>query len=145
MNRSRRRLATHLCETRIAAAVFALAFLFSNAGCRKPPETPLPKTYPVTGRIVDREGNQLKTGSIQFESIVDVKTQALGKVEPDGSFTMTTVVGEAMVPGAIEGPHKVTFLPVGRDLLPVYFDAPFKVSPGENHIKLTYPHGRSAK
>src|SRR5262245_12467914 len=113
---------------------FALTLLLVCDACRKPPETPLPKTYPVTGLIVDQQGKPLTMGSIQFESMVDVKTQALGKVQPDGYFTMTTVVGEAMVPGAIEGPHKVSFLPVGRDQLPAYFDAQFKVGPGENNI-----------
>jgi hypothetical protein len=123
----------------------AIVLLACTAGCSKTPKESLPTTFPVTGQIVDKSGQPLTAGVVQFESTVSEKTQAMGKIQPDGSFTMTTVIGEAMAPGAIEGPHKVSFLPVGRDLLPAYFDAPFKVGPGENKIKLTYPHGRSAK
>ena len=119
--------------------------LASHAGCSTPPIAELPKTYPVTGKVVDHAGQPVTTGVVEFVSLADEKTQAVGKLRPDGTFSLTTMVGDISLPGGVEGQHKVTLLPVSRGQRPIYFTKRYNVEPGENHFELTYSHGSSGQ
>jgi hypothetical protein len=117
----------------------ASLLLVNSLGCNRTPTPPLPTTYPATGQVVDKSGKPVTIGTIEFVSAVDGKTDAVGKLQADGTFSLITVVGKEMVSGAVEGAHKVTFLPGSQEQVPVYFKETCKVVPGANHFKLTYP------
>jgi hypothetical protein len=105
------------------------------SGCGRAAEE-LPTTFPVTGTVVNKVGKPLNDGRIEFVSTIDPKTQAIGKLQPDGSFTLLTAIGKEVLPGAIEGPHKVTLLPGSQTQEPIYFTDTCTVKSGQNHFKL---------
>jgi hypothetical protein len=57
-------------------------------GCGSSPTLPIAQPVPVKGRITYR-GKPLNQGSITLEA-TDGGRDAKGKIEPDGSFTLTT-------------------------------------------------------
>lgn len=130
-------LSTRRLDNRIVIACAILAF---QIGCSQGPTTPLPETYKVTGKVVDKTGQPLTYGSVEFTSLVEVKTQAVGRLQSDGTFSLHTYVDSSAVPGAIEGAHDVVFHPGIREQETFRFKGPFKVGPGENHFELTYPY-----
>jgi hypothetical protein len=76
-------------------------------GCGEPRR----KTFPISGRVVFADGSPVKVGTIETKSIQH-SVQATGKIERDGSFSLTTYQeGD----GAVEGEHQcvvVQFIPL---------------------------------
>lgn len=88
----------YLCQ-----ATLALACLFQS-GCGDPG----PKTYPVKGKIINREGKPVKSGMVLFESVDDPKIQASGDLSSDGTFALDSNLGK---PGTVAGKHRVMIEP----------------------------------
>src|SRR5262245_17379831 len=102
-------------SVRSVRLLFALAAvsLALGAGCRSDPAV---KTYPATGRVVVKGGGSLAGGVVEFQSLTDSGRMTSGKVEKDGSFTLSTLIDGKRVPGAVEGPYRVTVIPpMGED------------------------------
>jgi hypothetical protein len=89
------------------------------AGCKADPY----KLVPVTGKVTSCEGKPAAGGVIVFAPIdAPDKTgrkagnpgrEARGEVGADGTFTLTTI-GIPPKPGAVAGPHRITFeMPTG--------------------------------
>lgn len=134
------------CRTsRRLHSALILVLLAGVWGCGKESAVLLPTTHTVAGQIVDKSGRPLTFGAVEFVSMRDEKVQAIGKVNPDGTFSLMTVIGKDSVPGAVEGPHRVTFMPSMRGQAPHYFPDKCEVRPGDNRIKLTYPYAASSK
>src|SRR4029079_4816660 len=90
------------------------------AGCKADPY----KLVRVTGKVTSCEGKPAAGGVIVFAPIdAPDKTgrkagnpgrEARGEVGADGTFTLTTI-GIPPKPGAVAGPHRITFeMPTGR-------------------------------
>ena len=64
-----------------------------------------PSTYPVQGSVKFEDGAPVEIGSVEFRSIEgEERTMARGKIEKDGSFTLSTFEpGD----GALPGEHQV--------------------------------------
>ena len=123
-----------------ALLTLALAALLSSVGCSGGPSEPLPATFPVTGKVVFKEGEPCTGGAIQFQSEVDPAITALGEIEPDGSFSLFTHLDGNRLPGAIEGPHEVTVMPPSSEsqmAMPITLAAPYSVQPKENDFTVT--------
>jgi hypothetical protein len=98
--------------TRLAAPAMALLLAVGCAGGGKP----MPKTYPVTGKVVQADGSPLAGGLIHFKPETNAEVTTTGVIQSDGSFTLRTTLDTQQVPGAVEGPHTVTILPpLGQD------------------------------
>lgn len=138
MNRigARRRSHRRLLEW----TIFANAILAFQVGCSRPPDVNVPATFEVTGKVVDKSGKQVTHGMVEFVSLVDAKSQASGKLRPDGTFTLHTYVAESVVPGAVAGAQEVRFHPGVRGQEPYQFKGPFEVVAGKNHFELKYPY-----
>ena len=82
----------------LLAAMFAgtMALTFSGCGPSYPP------TYQVTGKVTV-DGQPLQQGTITFYPTQG--RSALGKIQPDGSYTLTTFNDDD---GAVPGSHQVT-------------------------------------
>jgi hypothetical protein len=81
-------------------------------GCSSRPEPSGPKTYPVNGKVAFTKGGSVKTlfdrqALIAFESVDQPGVRAIGEIQEDGSFTVSTVKAGVAKPGAVEGTHKV--------------------------------------
>jgi hypothetical protein len=81
------------------------------AGCSQA-DLPGPKTVPVEGKIVFTKGGTpadlADVGvAIQLQSVEMPDLQAVGEIEPDGSFTVATQLDEGMKRGAVPGKHRV--------------------------------------
>jgi hypothetical protein len=123
-------------QLQVALASIALAICL---GCRNGSPEELPKTFPVVGKVVDSAGHPVTSGAVEFVSTANEKIQAVGKLQPDGTFSLTTMVGSASLPGAVEGKHKVTLLPGGRGGRPHYFKETLHVKTSENQFELALP------
>ncbi len=81
---------------------FGLLFFFfaaiSISGCGPAG----PATYPVRGKITFEDGSPAQVGLIEFRSAD--RTIARGKIESDGSYSLTTFEPND---GALEGEHQV--------------------------------------
>src|SRR3954454_24517406 len=99
----------------IAALLVALL-----SGCKGDPY----KLVAVTGTVTSCEGKPAAGGVVVFAPIDNPEVtgrksgnpgrEARGEVAADGTFTLTTI-GIPPKPGAVTGPHRVTFeMPTGR-------------------------------
>ena len=75
-------------------------------------------TYPVVGTVLFENGDPVRFGVIEFLPVGDVPS-ARGKIDPEGSFSLTTFEGDD---GAAAGKYRVIVIqpfiaPVGK-LLP---------------------------
>ena len=88
---------------------FAL-FSITHLGCESAP--PGPETVPITGKIEFVKGGDIaklhdREGAVEFESVEKPGTKALGAINADGTFTMTTLVEAAGKEGVVPGKHRV--------------------------------------
>ena len=67
----------------------------------------MPKTYPAKGKVVFKGGKPVTDGRIQFQSVSDSQIKALGEINKDGSFSLTTYVADKNRRGAPAGPYRV--------------------------------------
>jgi hypothetical protein len=67
----------------------------------------MPRTYPVKGKVVFKGGGPVTDGRIQFQSAADPPFKAVGDIDNDGGFSLTTYVGAKKVRGAPRGPYRV--------------------------------------
>lgn len=130
-----------LCPIRlmlIAMTTLVLLFVFSLPGCGGKPAPPIPKTYPVSGKVVASH-NQIPTGSmIQFQP-QDAALTAQGQIEADGSFKLGVFFHGNVLGGATEGSHHVTIIPpmtVERTGRPIILEETYTIEPKENHLTI---------
>jgi len=96
----------------VLAAGIAAAAISALAGCGdKPPDIGF-KTFPVAGKITFTKGGEVKTlydrqGLVSFESVEQPGVRAIGEIQADGSFTLSTVKDGLSAPGAVAGTHRV--------------------------------------
>jgi hypothetical protein len=128
----------------------ALAAVLLATGCQG--GKALPKTYPVSGKVVYSDGTPMTGGLVQFKPKGNAEVTTSGAIAQDGSFTLNSFVDNQKVTGAIEGPHTVTILPpLGQDqhaargssVQPIELRESFTVKPDEsNTFTITLPKGR---
>jgi hypothetical protein len=92
------------------SGILATIFL-GLASCGKAPTNGL-KTIPVQGRVTFTKGGVVKTlydrqGIIVFDSVEQPGMRAIGEIQEDGSFTVSTVKDGVSTSGAVEGTHRV--------------------------------------
>jgi hypothetical protein len=87
------------------------SLLMTPMGCG--PSTPAgPETVPVSGKIEFVKGGDIaklhdREGAIEFESSDSPGQRAIGAINQDGSFTMTSMVANAGKEGVVPGKHRV--------------------------------------
>ncbi len=118
----------------------ALAGLFVLvAGCAGGDK--LPKLHPVSGKAYGRDGKPLSRGTVQFQHATDTTLTVTGDIQPDGSFTLQTIKGKQLLPGAIEGDYTATVslpIPEGEHAPPppISYSRTFHVEAKENVFEL---------
>ncbi len=120
--------------TRLIGLLLAAAGL---AGCGG---GDLPKTYPVSGKVVFAGGKPLAGGAVQLRLNSDPSKAASGEIKADGTFSLHTIVGNKKLAGAVEGEHDVSVIPLmGEDqkLIEVRVkQSPIRIEPKENSITI---------
>jgi hypothetical protein len=101
----------------------------------------MPKTYPVKGKVVFKGGKPVTDGRIQFQRPADAQIKALGDIDQDGSFSLTTYVGAKKVPGAPVGPYSVV-VELERPTKVVALPSTFTVEPRENDFTIAIERPR---
>jgi hypothetical protein len=86
----------------------------------------LPKTYPVTGRVVQKNGRAFTGGSVTFKSVSDETIIADGEIGPDGTFSLRTKMHGLDKPGAAAGEHHVMVEDPKRNVAP---DGQLRITP----------------
>jgi hypothetical protein len=110
---------------------WAAIVLIAIAGCGPG----LPKTYPVKGKVVFKGGKPVRDGRIQFQSSADPQNRALGDLDRDGSFSLTTYVGAKKVSGAPAGTYNVV-VELERPAALVALPTPYTVESRENDFTI---------
>jgi len=82
-------------------------------GCRGKADAPKAPfdTLPVEGKVAFKEGkgriNRLERGKVWFKSKSDAKVEAVGTIDGEGAFTLSTLTSERAWPGVPPGQYKV--------------------------------------
>lgn len=126
--------------------LFLVALLLP--GC-KDKEPLVPTTYPVSGKVLYKDGTPMRKGMINFRSVTDASVSADGIVSNDGTFTLTTLTqAKQKSAGAIEGEHRVTIIFMVEDQVaarppdPLTLKETYKILPQESNqieIKIDRP------
>jgi hypothetical protein len=100
------------------------------------------KFNPVKGRVFT--GDQPMTqGTVEFQPVSDPNFTSAGPIQPDGSFTLTTIMPGKTNSGAPEGEYRVMISvpqpPGQRPVGPFRIPEKITVNPGENDFKLRIP------
>jgi hypothetical protein len=102
---------TRTCSRRWGRILLLAAGLLAAAACG----SGLPRTHPVKGRVVfkDGDGKLLQGATVEFKSVTDPDISAEGEVQADGTFTIrsTSKDGRTTVEGAVAGEHRVRVIP----------------------------------
>jgi hypothetical protein len=101
-----------------------IAGILLTAGCAKDYDPPPPLTFAVSGQVRDAAGAPLARALVQFVSRRQPSLNMSTVTEADGTFTITTICGNHLLNGAIEGPCRVLITP------------PFTVPPGPQTVTL---------
>lgn len=116
-------------------ALLLLFLLFAGCGSKTPPPN-LPTVYKVSGKVLDKAGQPVAGGTVQFESIKTQGTTAIGEVGPDGTFQIRTMVDGHRLEGAVVGEQRVTYIPqMTQDqagAIPVVLPQNLDVKPQDN-------------
>ncbi|MDB5336318.1 MAG: hypothetical protein JWN70_1937 [Planctomycetaceae bacterium] len=127
----------------IAVAMLLSAVSLSGAGCAaKKPSAPPPKTFPVTGKVVTKDGKPVAGGMVEFQSKTNNQLSVTSEIKPDGTFSLISRRDGEQFPGATEGDYQVTLFPpmsASQTESPKTLPETFKVEPKENAITLTVP------
>ena len=123
---------------RLSALALAVALVIGS-GCTGGEK--LSKTFPVTGKVFGRDGKPLTGGMVQFQHTTDLTLTVTGEIQPDGSFTLQTIKGKQVLPGAIEGEYTATAMlpiPAGEHAppRPITFPQTIRIEAKDNAIEL---------
>ena len=116
-----------------------LTMLLAAAGCSRQPETPLPTTFPVSGKVVSRAGRPMAGGAVQFQCTTDAKVTAIGEIRPDGSFSLSYPFERKRLPGTVAGQYRVTVIPPMTDAqtgVPIELPQAYTVEAKENRFTI---------
>jgi hypothetical protein len=115
-------------------------------GCSAEPPVNLPKLFGVVGHVNRAGGEAITGGALQFQSIDQPDYVALAEIQPDGSFTLHTIVDGQKFTGAVVGPQRVTYLPRTSQSEsaeePHTFKEPFVVKAEDNQFTIAIPAKR---
>ena len=106
-----------------------------------------PTTYPVTGTVVAADGTPLTDGMIELRTAEGKPLSAMGMIQPDGTFELSTMSGNQKLPGAVAGLHQVTVIPPSSDpqdiqstAMPISLPTPVEVrAQAENQLTVKLP------
>lgn len=83
------------------------------AGCGGSTVSPVPTTQPAKGKLLDKSGQPVKEGSIEFVSIGATPSRATSEISADGTFSLSLMTADGKkYGGAEEGEYKVTYYPL---------------------------------
>ena len=121
-----------------ALGTLVLLVVCGLSGCHRKAQWPIPKTYPVTGKVVVSQGQIPVGATIEFRP-KNVELAADGLIAADGSFSLTILFHEQRLPGATEGLHQVLVRQHLGDT--IVLNESYTIEPKENHfiVKLDTP------
>jgi hypothetical protein len=116
-------------------------------GCGNQSAEGLPQTYEVRGVVMTAEGDKLAGGSIEFTPQQAGGQRFMGRINPDGSFTATTIAATGTAAGAPQGTYIAVVIPPmsneatqQHQVQPIKIAEEFTVSPtGENVFTIRLP------
>jgi hypothetical protein len=101
----------------------------------------MPKTYPAKGKIVFKGGKPVTDGRIQFQSTEHPQIKALGDIDKDGRFSLTTFVEAKNAAGAPAGTYRVV-VELERPAEVVALPGAYTVEPRENDFTIVIARHR---
>jgi hypothetical protein len=126
----------HRSQYRWTLKTAAALALIAITGCGG-----MPRTYPVQGKVVFKGGKPVTDGRIQFQSAADPQFKALGDIDKDGSFSLTTYIGAKKAQGAPQGPYSVV-VELERPAEVVALPTPYTVEPRDNDFTIAIERRR---
>ena len=130
----------------VAVALLLSAACLSGTGCAaRKPSAPAPKTFPVTGKVVTKDGKPVAGGMVEFQSKANNQLSVTSEIKPDGTFSLISRRDGEQFPGATEGEYQVTLFPpmsASQSEAPKTLKETYKVEPKENALTLTAPDSK---
>jgi hypothetical protein len=129
----------YLSESRTLRILWLPGLLALVIGCSKS-DSASEDLHPVRGTVLTKSGQPFAGGAIDFRSVDDPSGSATGEIGADGTFKLSSVVGDEVHPGAKPGPYRVTVVPrMGEDQSatpPIQLKSMFTVQPTENDFTI---------
>lgn len=131
----------------VLAAGLLVVALGAAGGCGRGDSQDHPATHPVAGTVVWASGQPLSGGLIELRTTEGRSLSAIGMIQADGTFNLTTMSGNRKLTGAVAGVHRVTVIPPAADTQdvqaiaePIDLPAPVEVqSEGETTLTIKLP------
>ena len=125
----------------VLASLSAWVLLW-QVGCGQSVE--MPETHSAGGNVLSAKGTPLGGGLVEFKSTTGGAYSTNGVIEPDGTFSLNTMVDGATVDGAMPDTYSVTVMPpmsddpeLQHESEPVHLSETFEVTAGgENRFTI---------
>jgi hypothetical protein len=97
--------------TRVGFLAFLAGLGLLLAGCPSAPGPTPPRTVPVQGKVLDKNNQPLKGGTIEFRDPDNPDLRSLGVIDSNGNFTLKTSWEKGAVDGVQPGKYQVKIMP----------------------------------
>lgn len=123
---------------RCAFGIILLVPIFVFLGCGGNVEK-APETHEFGGKVLDRAGKPLTGGTVEMRPVGKGDYNSFGEIQPDGTFTIYTILNSTKVKGAQPGEHTVTIIPSLKerpDATPIQLKKNVTIKPGDKEITI---------
>lgn len=107
-------------------------------GCAQAPEGPKVETFPVAGQVLTAEGRPVSLGFVSMRDTKNPDQICSSKVDVDGNFNLTSLVGENRVDGGREGEYVVMYAPESssQEMRPSTLKKTYKIEKGQSELTI---------
>lgn len=126
------------CRISTGISVLVGLVVVAALGCGE--TVPIHKTYAVRGKVLRKNGEPFSGGAIQFQSASNPNLSAMGEIQADGSYALSSFAGDQKLDGAAEGSYRVTIvppMPPDQNVEPITLPKEYTVQPQDNEITIT--------
>ena len=131
------------------ATSMMLIVVLHAAGCPERPK-PLPRTYPVHGKVVYKDGAPVTNGLVQFQPEAEPTVTTTAAIRSDGAYSLITTRDGLRAEGAVAGSNRVIVIAMDRNnslegaavrqqgrLLATYYPTSYNVESRDNELNVT--------
>ncbi len=108
------------------------------SGCGSTVSKPAVKTVAIAGQMLDVSGKPVPGGMLSLRSTSKADQVASAKIDGEGKFKLTSLIGDERVDGAQPGEYSVLFAPdtIKQTDMPVTLKKTYVISEGQTELEI---------